>query len=151
MLEEIKKLMAHSDMVAVSFYPFMAMLGNRMDDCLSWLYGEFDEFKKPYVFSETGQPAESVILKSLGFTIPASPESQYQVLDKLLSFAQQRQFEFLVWFLPRDYDGLWDKIRADAPEFFGVWRDCGLLDGDGNKRPAYLLWRAYFELPLCRE
>ncbi len=151
MLEEIKKLMAHSDLVAVSFYPFMAMLGDRMDDCLSWLYGEFDEFKKPYVFSETGQPAESVILKSLGFTIPASQESQYQVLDKLLSFAQQRQFEFLVWFLPRDYDGLWDKIRADAPEFFGVWRDCGLLDGDGNKRPAYRLWRAYFELPLCRE
>jgi hypothetical protein len=134
----------------VSFYPFMAMLRDRMNECLSWLETEFDEFEKPYVFSESGEPAEPVVLKSLGFTIPASPEAQQIVLDKLLSFAQRREAEFLIWFLPRDYDGLWEKIRAEAPEFFGVWRDCGLLDGEGNERPAYRLWRAHFELPLPR-
>jgi len=62
----------------------------------------------------------------------ASPQAQYQVLDKLLSFAHRREAEFFIWFLPRDYDGLWEKIRAEAPEFFGVWRDCGLLDGKGK-------------------
>ena len=151
MLDEIKKLMSHNDLVAVSFYPFMAMLGSRMDDCLSWLSKEFDEFKKPYVFSETGQPAEPVVLELLGFTIPASPESQYRVLEKLLSFAGRHRLEFLIWYLPRDYDGLWEKIRADAPEFFGVWRDCGLLDGQGKERPAYGLWQTWFKLPLCQE
>lgn len=150
MLAETKKLMSHSDLVAVSFYPFMAMLGSRMDYCLSWLDNEFDEFAKPYAFSESGQPAEPVVLKSLGFTIPADPKTQYRALDKLLSFAHQQQIEFLIWFLPRDYDGLWEKIKTDAPEYFGVWRDCGLLDGDGNKRPAFDLWRAHFELPYRR-
>jgi hypothetical protein len=151
MLAATKELMKYSDLVAVSFYPFMAMLGDRMDDCLSWLEKEFDGFEKPYVFSESGQPAEPVVLKSLGFTIPASPQTQYQVLDKLLSFAHRREAEFFIWFLPRDYDGLWEKIRAEAPEFFGVWRDCGLLDGKGNERPAYRLWRAHFERPFRRE
>jgi hypothetical protein len=151
MLAEMKKLMSHNDLVAVSFYPFMAMLGGRMDECLAWLRREFDAFKKPYVVSECGQPAEPVVLKSLGFTIPASPESQYRALERLLLFAGRHQVEFLIWYLPRDYDRLWEKIRAGAPEFFGVWRDCGLLDGDGRKRPAYQLWRTYFELPLCHE
>ena len=151
MLSATKELMEYSDLVAVSFYPFMAMLSDRMDDCLSWLETEFDEFEKPYVFSESGEPAEPVVLKSLGFTIPASPESQQIVLDKLLSFAQRREAEFLIWFLPRDYDGLWERIGAEAPEFFGVWRDCGLLDGEGNERPACRLWRAHFELPLRKE
>jgi hypothetical protein len=146
MLSEMKKLMSHSDLVGVSFYPFMAMLGGRMDYCLSWLNNEFDEFKKPYAITESGQPAEPVVLKSLGFTIPASPKRQSDVLEKLLSFAHERQFEFLIWFLTRDYDGLWEKIRAEAPESFIVWRDCGLLDGDGRERAAYKVWRSHLEL-----
>lgn len=146
MLAEMKKLMSHSDLVGVSFYPFMAMLGSRMDYCLSWLSDNFDEFKKPYAITESGQPAEPVVLKSLGFTIPASLKRQSEVLEKLLSFAHERQFEFLIWFLARDYDGLWEKIRAEAPEFFVVWRDCGLLDGDGRERAAYKVWRSYLEL-----
>lgn len=150
MLAEMKKLMSHSDLVAVSFYPFMAMLGKRMDYCLSWVGENFDEFKKPYAISESGQPAEPVVLKSLGFTIPANPKTQYQVLDKLLSFAHERQFEFLIWFIARDYDGLWEKIQAESPDFFVVWRDCGLLDGNGKERAAYQLWRSHFEQELGR-
>lgn len=150
MLAEMKKLMSYSDLVGVSFYPFMSMLGNRMDYCLSWLSREFGEFKKPYAITESGQPAEPVVLKSLGLTIPASPKRQSEVLDKLLLFADEQHFEFFIWFLARDYDGLWEKIRAEAPEFFIVWRDCGLLDGDGKKREAYQTWRSHFELELHR-
>lgn len=151
MLAATKELMAYSDLVAASFYPFMAMLGGRMDESLLWLCEEFDGFEKPYIFSESGQPAEPVVLKSLGFTIPADPQRQRLVLDKLLSFADRRPVEFLIWYLPRDYDGLWDKIQATAPEFFGVWRDCGLLDGHGKQRPVYHLWRTHFQRPLRQE
>src|SRR4030042_562008 len=146
MLAEMKKLMSHSDLVGLSFYPFMAMLGSRMDYCLSWLSDNFDEFQKPYAICESGQPAEPVVLKSLGLTIPAGPEKQPEVLDKLLSFADEPQCEFLCWFLARDYDGLWEKIRAEAPEFFVAWRDCGLLDGDGKEGSAYRLWRSHLEM-----
>lgn len=148
MLTEAKKLMTYSDLVAISFYPFMAMLGDRMDESLDWLRDNFDELKKPYVFSETGQPAEPVVLKSLNFTIPADPQKQRKVLERLVAFSHERNVEFLIWFLPRDYDGLWEQIQSTAPEFFGVWRDCGLWDGSGTARPALEAWREYFDRPL---
>jgi hypothetical protein len=28
-----------------------------------------------------------------------------------------------------------------------AWRDCGLLDQDGKPRPAYGVWKSYFDLP----
>ncbi len=54
-------------------------------------------------------------------------------------------------FIHRDYDALWDKIKATAPEVFMAWRDCGLVDEQGNPRPAYAIWRRYFERPSRRE
>ncbi len=33
------------------------------------------------------------------------------------------------------------------PELFKAWRDCGLLDQDGKTRPAYWVWKSYFDLP----
>ncbi len=58
--------------------------------------------------------------------------------------------EELLGFIHRDYDALWDKIKATAPELFMAWRDCGLLDERGTARPAYTVWREYFERPLRR-
>lgn len=28
-----------------------------------------------------------------------------------------------------------------------ILRDCGLLDQDGKTRPAYWVWKSYFNLP----
>jgi hypothetical protein len=144
MLAATKALMDHSDRVAVSFYPFMALLDGKMDESLDWLHREFGRLGKPYLFSETGQPAEPVVLKSLNFTIPTDPQRQRWVLARLLEFARERRAESIVWFLPRDYDQLWERIRPTAPEFFGAWRDCGLFDGTGNPRPAFELWQSVF-------
>ncbi len=148
MLAAFKTLMPSSDCVAVSFYPFMAGLGGRVDESLRWLAAEFDPFEKPYVVAEMGRPAEPVVLKSPKLTIPAGPAAQERFLEEMLWFAHGRRVEFLVWFVPRDYDAMWRKIEAASPEFFKVWRDCGLLDGEGNPRPAHRLWWAHFEVPL---
>jgi hypothetical protein len=43
---------------------------------------------------------------------------------------------------------LWDKIKSNPPELFMAWRDCGLLDESGKARPAYGVWKNYFDLPL---
>jgi len=59
----------------------------------------------------------------------------------------------VISFLHRDYNALWEKIKRSSPEAFMVWRDCGLLDQDpqdGKARPAYTVWKRYFEFRLAR-
>jgi len=55
------------------------------------------------------------------FFIAAAPEAAFQW-----------EFQFVVLFIHQDYDRLWDTIKANAPEFFIAWRDCGLLDERGE-------------------
>ena len=54
---------------------------------------------------------------------------------------------FVISFLYRDYDALWERIKATAPEAFVAWRDCGLLDESGTRRPAYEIWHRSFATP----
>ena len=82
--------------------------------------------------------------------IDGTPEKQENYLKALLAFAESHRAEFVVWFVHRDYGALWEKIKGTAPEAFSAWRDCGLLDGTGNPRPAYKVWRPYFEMPLIK-
>lgn len=147
MLAAFRKLMVYNDVVGVSFYPFMANLTGKSDQSLRWLAREFDGFKKPYALCEVGQPAEPLVLNSLKITLPGSEAIQHRALSAMLSFAETRRAAFVIWFVPRDYDALWEKMKNAAPEFFKAWRDCGLLDGDGNPRPACRLWQKVQNLP----
>ena len=62
--------------------------------------------------------------------------------------ADERRFRFVVLFIHQDYDSLWETIKANAPELFMAWRDCGLIDERGESRPAYEVWRDYFNRPF---
>jgi len=146
MLAAFKKLMAHSDLVAVSFYPFMGGLTDKVDDSLNWVVRELGPLGKPLAIAEMGQPAEPLAFAQPPLSIPGDEQSQRRVLEQVLGFCHGQRVEFVIWFVPRDYDALWDKIRGTSPEFFKAWKDCGLLDGQGNKRPAYDLWQQHFRL-----
>lgn len=65
-----------------------------------------------------------------------------------MGLAQQRDFAFVISFIHQDYDALWEKIKDHSPELFMAWRDCGLLDEQGEARPAYGVWKDFFDLPL---
>jgi hypothetical protein len=78
--------------------------------------------------------------------IEGTPEKQEAYYRRLLALAQERDFEFVISFVHQDYDALWDKIKLFAPELFIAWRDCGLLDEKGIPRPAYQVWKDYFDL-----
>jgi hypothetical protein len=45
------------------------------------------------------------------------------------------------------FDATLSKPEAAAPGLYMAWRDGGLPDRDGKPRPAYDVWRRYFELP----
>jgi hypothetical protein len=149
MLASWEELMPFNDLVAVSFYPFLT--AEPAEKALAWLIETFDRFEKPYAMVETNEAGDRLVFPQSKYVIPGTPEKQAAYLRTLLALAEQRRFRFVVLFIHRDYDALWDKIKATAPELFIAWRDCGLVDEQGKPRPAYTVWREYFERPLSDE
>jgi hypothetical protein len=113
--------------------------------------GPYDAFGKPYVVTETGEAAQELVFPSTGQVIANTPEMQRAYYERLFTLAQERSFPYVVSFLYRDYDALWEKIKDTSPEFFMAWRDCGLLDEAGVGRPARDVWRSHFDRPLRAE
>lgn len=147
MLESFQALMPKNDLVAVSYYPFFVPAKDRLS-ALDWMTDQFDRFDKPYAMVETNDTAERLPLPQLGVTLEGDPRQQAAYYRRLFSLAQERDFAFVVLFIHQDYDALWTKIAASSPELFKAWRDCGLLDQDGEARPAYQVWKEWFALSL---
>jgi hypothetical protein len=145
MLAAWEELMPFNDFVAVSYYPFLA--GEPVEKAFAWLIEKSDRFEKPYAMVETNDAGDRLVFPQSKIVIAGTPEKQAAYVRALLSLAEQRRFEFVVLFVHRDYDPLWDKIKAASPELFMAWRDCGLVDEQGVARPAYAVWREYFERP----
>jgi hypothetical protein len=150
MLTAFGEIMPFNDLAAVSFYPFIRGGTTDIDGCLRWLTEQFDRFKKPYAFVEVGEPAERLRIPSSGQIIDGTPQKQAAFYETLLAFARDHEVRFVISYLHRDYDALWEKIKGSSPEAFMVWRDCGLLDQDGKARPAYTVWKRCFEVRLSR-
>lgn len=60
--------------------------------------------------------------------------------------------KFVNWFVPRDYDAYFEKVKQLAPspdivELFKVWKNAGLLDKDGRRRRAFETWERWLKLP----
>jgi hypothetical protein len=153
MLEAFKGLMDYNDLTAISFYPFFkGDLSGRIEEIFAWLTQHFDRFNKPYAIAETGEAAAnlSIIHKDQRVDFKGSPGMQASYYERLFRFAQEKKFKFIIAFFHRDYDPWWEKNKANLPAWAVAWRDCGLVDEEGNKRPAYNVWRKYFDMPVAQ-
>ncbi|TMM58091.1 hypothetical protein FEE95_01300 [Maribacter algarum] len=146
LLETSKRLLQHSDYVAMSTYPFLDY-SNLQRDANPDLFEDnwLQDFRnldsaKPFAISETGFCAEDLTIPNLGVNIKASETWQNEYMNKLFNSANNLNAEFVAWFVFRDYDQLYDKT-PNPPDILKVWRDNGLLDGAGNQRQAYQTWR----------
>jgi hypothetical protein len=147
MLAEFQKLMPFNDLIAVSYYPFFMPEADRLK-ALDWLTESFDAFKKPYAMAETNDAAERLQFPKSKIVIDGSAEKQRAYYETLLKLAQKKRFVFVISFIHQDYDALWEKIKDTSPELFIAWRDCGLLDENGQPRRAREVWKQYFAMPL---
>lgn len=147
MFAEWQRLDAWNDFVAVSYYPFLAPSRTEPVD---WLLAQLGANPKPIAFVETNDSAEELPMPQAKVTIPGSPEKQLEYYRFLFAHAQERRFEFIVSFIHRDYDALWETIKASAPEIFKAWRDCGFVDENGKARPALALWDEWLARPWRR-
>jgi hypothetical protein len=150
MLAAYRQITPQNDLVAVSFYPFIRGGTTDYAGCLAWLERSFGGEGKPYAIVETGEAADRLRLPRTGQIIEGTPEKQAAYYEVLLAFAGAHETRFVISFLHRDYDALWERIKAGAPEAFLVWRDCGLLDEEGKARPAVRIWQRHLALRLAR-
>jgi len=148
LLETSKILIQFSDYLAMSSYPFLDY-SNLQRDANPELFEDnwLQDFRnldtsKPFAISETGFCAEDLVIDNLGISVKASAAWQNDYLIKLFNSANTLDAEFVAWFVFRDYDRLYDKIQ-NPPDIIRVWRDNGLLDGQGNQRPAYRSWQEW--------
>ncbi len=151
LLETSKMLVQHSDYIAMSSYPFLDYNDLQRDAdpqlfATTWL-NDFRnlDVTKPFAISETGFCAEDLVIDNLGVNVKASEAWQKQYLEKLFEAGNMLDAEFLIWFVYRDYDGLYEKT-PNPPDILKVWRDNGLLDGEGNPRLAFQEWQRWMAL-----
>lgn len=141
--DKVREFLQFVDVVGISYYPFMAGQSEKPTKILDWVRKFTD---KPLAITETGYPAETITLKSYNIIISSSPAKQAAYFETLFDQAVCDNYLFVIAFLYRDYDALWEKIKGTAPEAFIVWKDCGLIDERGNERPAYDVWKRYFSM-----
>jgi hypothetical protein len=144
----VLQIVAQSDLYAISFYPYMSKyLGNAYPDNM------FDELfnisDKPLAIAETGYPAQSFDINVNGtlLSVVSDEEKQNKYIGDLLSAVDKRKGLFVINFVLKDYDLLWQQIGGKND--LGIaWRDTGLYDENSKERQSSLTWKKYFKRHL---
>jgi hypothetical protein len=146
--EALSDVLEHSDLYAISFYPYMsAFLGNPYPE------NSFEELlalsDKPFAIAETGYPAQGFSMDT-GFaivTIDGTADKQESYLRDMLDAAMSREnTQFVINFVIRDYDQLW--VQIGSPDDINIaWRDTGLIDENGTARKGMTTWTEFLNIP----
>lgn len=144
-------IMPYTDLIAWSLYPYMtSYMTNAIPmDMFDRLAELVAPFGKTTAVAETGYPAQSFAIQAtddLRLEFEGTPELQADYIDMLLSKAQEYRMAFVINFILRDYDALWQQIGGQE-DLTIAWRDTGLYAEDGTDRPALVVWRRWLERP----
>jgi len=146
-------LLEFSDYVGVSSYPYLIPDPDELltigdpKEIPSDLLSRFADLApdKPFAITETGYIAETLDIPELGIFQEGRQEWQAAYVQQLMAELERLEAEFVVWFVPRDHDLMNETLQQLGvplgPTFF-IWRDTGLLDGDGNARPGLRIWKS---------
>jgi hypothetical protein len=153
-----RALVKYSDMVGMSTYPLWVP-GKFDPSAANVLYIPADWFSqmrtlapaKPWAITETGYIAEDLVLGAAGKRIRGTELWQAQYVDLLMRQAYALRAEFVVWFVVRDYDrGMKTLKKAGVAEAARLWRDMGLIDGQGRGRAALTAWDNWLRLRVTK-
>ncbi|MAU09476.1 MAG: hypothetical protein CL607_06620 [Anaerolineaceae bacterium] len=144
-LAGLAQVIPYSDYFALSLYPYMSglMTNDIPVDYFDRLFALAGD--KPIAISETGYPAQTLELQDAGLTFPSTPEKQHAYITGLLAQADAYDLQFIVNFVLRDYDALYDAIGGG--DLAAIWRDTGFYDENGLGRPALEAWQQTLARP----
>jgi len=148
-----RNLMAYSDFMAVSTYPFWLYHQNNSNSNPDNIPGNWlsemrnIDSQKPFVISETGYIAEDLIIPDYQVNIQGKADWQKTYTQKLCHKANDLKAVFVCWFIYQDYDLMYQHF-TNPPPYFLVWKDNGMRDGSGQARPALSIWRNWLNREL---
>jgi hypothetical protein len=137
------QVLQDSDLYGISFYPYLSKyLGQTYPT--TTLEELFSISPKPVAIAETGFTAQTFTI-DVGngpVTVNSDPTKQEWYIKDLLYSSDRIKAVFVIQFVIRDYDQLWEQIGSPT-DINIAWRDTGLYDESGNPRPALSAWRDY--------
>jgi hypothetical protein len=148
----VRALLPYADVLAVSTYPYVwdGIGGDASRIPADW-FAKFAAIapEKPLAISETGFIAQTFTHHKAGVTIPGSPEQQAAYVSFLLTASQELHATFVIWYVPIDYDRLWNLMaKQGADEWFRQWISSGLQDAEFANRPGLAIWDGWLQKSL---
>lgn len=108
--------------MGISTYPYWIVPGRKIeaanpDDLPRNWFSQWANLapEKPFAITETGYPAENLDMRlawNFRVNIAANPEWQARYVAFMLEALNDLEAEFVAWFVPRDYDALYDSLQA---------------------------------------
>jgi hypothetical protein len=146
------QLISFTDFIGLSAYPYAGISSsvNGNTDPSNFPSNYFEKFinldaTKPLAFAETGYIAQDLSIPSYGLNKQGNTTWQKAYLEKVLQLCNDKHAKLFIWFCSKDYDALVNTFQnqgvnqADL-DLLKLWKDTGLIDENGNQRPAYSTW-----------
>ena len=139
-------MMTHSDLFAMSFYPY----GNIVfDDAVKPSFLDFAKaFHKPIAVSESGMLTRDVTLKSFALTLHGTEAQQTQFEQFLLGTAGRDGYAFVINFASTDFDKLVARLSPPMDDWANIWAYTGLQTSDRKPKPALSVWDRFLAIPV---
>ncbi len=149
-------LVPYTDLIGLSTYPYLVG-GLFRPDQADMSYLPEDWFRrmsqlapdKPFAITETGYIAETLTIPEFLIDTEGREEWQDLYVRFLLQKAAQLNTEFITYWQVRDYDLGYQFLvdhGIDDPSFL-IWKDIGLVAGDGRPRRGLSTWDSWLALP----
>jgi hypothetical protein len=144
----IKEILPFTDMIAVTALPYIkeqnpAKLPKDYFAQMAALAPQ-----KPFAIAETAFLAEDV--NFLGIERIGKPAWQQDYLKFCFDEGSKLNAKFIIWMLPRDCEALYKRIPAPINEMLKLFKDTGLLDGEGKPRKSFELWSQWLKVPRLK-
>ena len=130
---EVALLMRHSDLVALTTYPYNWMYeeGRRVPEDY---FEPKPQYGEPTAVAETGMPSQAFTAFGVQYDFEVADQTRY--IDLLLRTATELDFVFVVNRAPIDFDPMPERFPPQVRDLATYWAYGCLQRSDGCPKPA---------------
>ena len=142
----LNDIINYTDYFGLSMHTFLSKFSADIIDSTIF-QNIFELSNKPIAICETSYPAQEFSIFNNSVVFRGSEEKQKKYFELLLSASERYPVKFIINFVIRDYDALWEAIGS-PDNIEKVWRDTGFYDEQGKPRKVRDLWLRNLQLKV---